>query len=210
MKKRFNKVKKNERGFAIALALLLLVVMSLMGVSLLLVASGDHKRNANHDTRQQAFYAAETGIQEAKKWLSAQTSFTPQTNPDSRLVFCKSSLFPELSDPRAINNYIEIKNLSQVITGQDADEIKRLQNYGYEFFITYTPNLNGQTTTATNKTVAGASGTDISESTSYKDGGTSKATYFNIYSCGCNTNPTQCKSGTHAISALQSTVTIVN
>ena len=59
------------------------------------------------------------------------------------------------------------------------------------------------------KTVAGASGTDISESTSYKDGGTSKATYFNIYSCGCNTNPTQCKSGTHAISALQSTVTIV-
>jgi len=188
MKKRFKKIKTHEQGFAIALALLLLVVMSLMGVSLLLVASGDHKRNANHDTRQQAFYAAETGIQEAKKWLSAQTSFTPQTNPDSRLVFCKSSLFPELSDPRAINNYIEIKNLSQVITGQDADEIKRLQNYGYEFFITRTPDQNGNTTSLKTKTVSSSSGTDISENNSYSSNSTAQAGFYTIFSCGKKNN----------------------
>ena len=36
---------KNEKGFAIALALLMLVVMSLMGATLMVVAAGDHKRN---------------------------------------------------------------------------------------------------------------------------------------------------------------------
>ena len=38
---------KNEKGFAIALALLMLVVMSLMGATLMVVAAGDHKRNSN-------------------------------------------------------------------------------------------------------------------------------------------------------------------
>ena len=38
---------KNQKGFAIALALLMLVVMSLMGATLMVIAAGDHKRNSN-------------------------------------------------------------------------------------------------------------------------------------------------------------------
>ena len=57
---------KNQRGFAIALALLMLVVMSLMGATLLVVVAGDHKRNSNQDVNQQAFYAAESGLSDAK------------------------------------------------------------------------------------------------------------------------------------------------
>ena len=39
-----HKNKKNEKGFAIALALLMLVAMSLMGASLMLIAASDHKK----------------------------------------------------------------------------------------------------------------------------------------------------------------------
>ena len=115
---------KNEKGFAIALALLMLVVMSLMGATLMVVAAGDHKRNSNIDTSQQAFYAAETGISEAKKWLASQTNLNPQGDPNNKLRFCKVNLFPELSNAKAINNYTETKTLNQVISGT-ADE-KRL------------------------------------------------------------------------------------
>ena len=52
---KIKKYKKSERGFALALALLLLVVMSLMGASLVLIASSDHKQNNLLDTNQQAY-----------------------------------------------------------------------------------------------------------------------------------------------------------
>ena len=35
-------MKKNERGFALVLGLVLLLVMSLMGGSLIVITSGDH------------------------------------------------------------------------------------------------------------------------------------------------------------------------
>ena len=53
---------KSEQGFAIALSVLLLVVMSLMGASLIMVTSNDHKQNSNRDVYQQAFYAAESSL----------------------------------------------------------------------------------------------------------------------------------------------------
>ena len=95
---------KNEKGFAIALALLMLVVMSLMGATLMVVAAGDHKRNSNIDTSQQTFYAAETEISKAKKWLAIKTSLNPQGNPNRKLIFFKVNFFPELSNVKAINN----------------------------------------------------------------------------------------------------------
>lgn len=200
---------KNEKGFAIALALLMLVVMSLMGATLMVVAAGDHKRNSNIDTSQQTFYAAETGISEAKKWLASQTSLNPQGNPDSKLNFCKVNLFPELSNAKAINNYTETKTLNQLITG-DTDENKKLSNFSYEYFVTLTPDSNGMTQSAKTKTVAGTTGGDISTGTTYKSGGSSKATYYNIHSCGCDTIANQCTAGKNIISVLQSTVTVTN
>ena len=38
-----HKSRKNEKGFAIALSLLMLVAMSLMGAPLMLIAASDHK-----------------------------------------------------------------------------------------------------------------------------------------------------------------------
>ena len=198
--------RNSEKGFALALALMMLVVMSVMGATLMSVVSNDHKSNGLKDTNQQTFYAAETGIKEAKRWMLAQSNLTPGNAPN--VEFCKTDLFPSLGSAKTINNYVERKNLDELINAS-TDETKRLENYSYEYFITYTPDTNGLTTTPTTKTVSGTSGGDISESSSYKSGTTGTATYFTIYSCGCDASKNQCQTG-NIVTALESYVSKVN
>jgi Tfp pilus assembly protein PilX len=66
--KNFKKNKK-EKGFAIILALVLLLAMSLMGGALVVVASGDHQNNNIRDEYQQTFYIAEIGIRAGENYL---------------------------------------------------------------------------------------------------------------------------------------------
>ena len=199
--------RNSEKGFALALALMMLLVMSIMGATLMSVVSNDHKSNGLKDTNQQTFYAAETGIKEAKRWMLAQSNLTPGNAPN--VEFCKTGLFPTLGSAKTINNYVERKNLDELINAS-ADETKRLENYSYEYFITYTPDANGNTQNAITSTVSGATGGDISQGTSYKNTGTSTATYYNVYSCGCDANKNSCNSDSNVITALQSTITLTN
>ena len=66
------KHKKNEKGFALVLSLVLLLVMSLMGGALIVISSGDHQSNNSSDEYQQTFYVAETALLEAEKNLINQ------------------------------------------------------------------------------------------------------------------------------------------
>ena len=202
------KYKQSEKGFAIALALLMLLVMSLMGATLVMVAGSDHKKNAAKDSNQQAFYAAETGITEAKKWLGAQTSLSANNDPNSQLKFCKTSLFSNLSSAKAINNYVGSKRLDEIIS-VSGDEKKRLEKYSYEFFITYTPDGSGNTSTPKTKTVAGSTGSSVAEGTAYKSSGTGTGTYYTIFSCGCNDVRNKCKQGKDTIVKLLADVLLV-
>ena len=185
---KIKKYKKSEKGFAIALALLMLLVMSLMGATLVMVAGSDHKKNAAKDTNQQAFYAAETGIAQAKKWLETESNLSANSDPNSDLEFCKTSLFSNLSSVQAINNadsgvYVERKRLDEIIT-VSGDEEDRLEKYTYEFFITNTPDASGDTSVQRKKAVEGSSGSSVAEETAYKSSGTSTGTYYTIFSCG--------------------------
>ena len=63
-------MNKNEKGFALVLSLVLLLVMSLMGGSLIVIASGDHSNNNTSDKYQQVFYVAETGLMQGEKWVA--------------------------------------------------------------------------------------------------------------------------------------------
>ena len=202
--------KKSEKGFVLVLALLMLLVLSLMGVTLAIVAAGDHKKNALKDSNQQAFYAAETGITEAKKWLAAQSTLSVNADPNSNLKFCKTSSFPNLGSAKAINNKVESKTLDQVIT-VSGDEQKILSKYSYEWFITQTPDTNGSTSYSPpkTKTVAGTEGSSIAEGTSYKSGGTSTGTHYTIFSCGCNAAGSKCKQGDNTIVKLIADVVLV-
>ncbi len=64
--------KKNEKCFALVLSIILLLVMSLMGGSLIVISAGDHQSNNTSDEYQQTFYVAETALLEAQKSLMDQ------------------------------------------------------------------------------------------------------------------------------------------
>ena len=61
--------KKNQKGFTLILSLVLLLVMSLMGGSLIVISSGDHQSNNTSDEYQQTFYVAEHALVEAEKYI---------------------------------------------------------------------------------------------------------------------------------------------
>ena len=62
-------IKREQKGFALVLSLVLLLVMSLMGGGLVVIASSDHEGNNSSDHYQQTFYVAETALMQAEKSL---------------------------------------------------------------------------------------------------------------------------------------------
>ena len=126
------KIKKNnEKGFALPLALLLLVVMSLMGTILVSKTASEHSANTAKDLSQQSFYAAESGITAAKNWMLSDAGQdllknSSPSNVDRDLRFCKTSMFPNIINGSK-GFKIERKSLNQVIDNLSADELKRLQ-----------------------------------------------------------------------------------
>ena len=58
-----------EKGFALVLAIVLLLAMSLMGGSLIMISSGDHDSNNTGDQYQQTFYIAEMALLEGERFL---------------------------------------------------------------------------------------------------------------------------------------------
>ena len=205
---KIKKYKKSEKGFVLVLAILVLLVMSLMGTTLVVIALNDHKGNTLRDYNQQTFYAAETGIQEAIRFLDEVVqvgeSLVGYSHPDQDLNFCKTELFPTISQNKssvqAIGspgygavNKIGRQSLNNLMTSNDAIEKKRLAKYQYEWFITQTPDYKGSTMgTHRSKQVSStaSSGTNIGESASYKQSSssTTDAYYYTIFSCGKGEN----------------------
>jgi Tfp pilus assembly protein PilX len=206
------KFKKKEEGFIIVLAILLLLVMSLVGTTLVIIASNDYRGNISRDYNQQTLYAAETGIQEAKRYLGEQVkkgqSLNSGAHPDASAQFCKTIFFTSLNHETkkhnkensvkaiilASNKIVASNSLDNLISSNDKTEQKRLAKYQYEYFITHTPRQGGYTDGINieknwwSKQVASTSSSDtgISEGTSYKQssGSTMEAYYYTIFSCG--------------------------
>jgi len=202
------KNRKSETGFVVILAVLLLLVMSLMGTTLVVIASNDHEGNLQRDYNQQTFYAAETGIYEAKEYLNQQVQKGVKLKPYDigPLNFCKTAFFPNLSSNMNYVKAIGPENGSarkgwasmSHLGSSDETEKKRLKKYQYEWFITQTPDINGHTIGSSlpkSKEVEGGSsgsGQNISESASYVQenifSSTGTSYYFTIYSCGKGEN----------------------
>jgi|MEHZ01.5.fsa_nt_MEHZ011579823.1_4 Tfp pilus assembly protein PilX len=188
--------KNNEKGFALPLVLLLLVVMTIMGATLVTISSNEHSANTDKDQSQQAFYAAESGISVAKKWMVDNipiVSGSPPNNLDSKIKFCKATFFPNLLSS---NNgfWTERISLSEVITasGPDAvNEDRRLGKFSFEYFIAYSPDQNGNNSSAKTKS------------------GTNNVLYT-IYSCGCDEAKDKCSAQSNVIVPLEAVVTLVN
>ena len=72
--------KKKEKGFALVMSLVLLMVMSLMGGALIVISASDHRSNNISDEYQQTFYVAETALFEGEKYLVNQFLGPYQSN----------------------------------------------------------------------------------------------------------------------------------
>ena len=205
-----NILKKNENGFALPLALLLLVVMSLMASILISKITSEHKANTLKDENQQAFYAAESGITLAKKWMVTNSDTLKNASPISiDGGFCRTSMFPNIvSGSKGLKT--DSQNLNDVITNTTDDELERLKKFSYEYFITYSPDVIGATNTAKTKTAAKSEGTSITVGTSYKASGTDTATYYTIYSCGCGNSKNNCDRNKDTLVRLEQVVTLVH
>ena len=77
--------KKNQKGFTLILSLVLLLVMSLMGGSLIVISSGDHQSNNTSDEYQQTFYVAEHALVEAEKYIINEM-IGPWVDPQSNRI----------------------------------------------------------------------------------------------------------------------------
>ena len=210
------KHNKKEEGFIVVLAILLLLVMSLTGTTLVIIASNDYSGNTLRDHNQQTLYAAESGIQEAKRYLGEQVkkgqSLNSGAHPDTYAQFCKTIFFTSLNQDikkhnkdnsvkaivLASNKVVASNRLDNLISSNDKTEQKRLAKYQYEYFITRTPRQGGYTDGINiepnwwSKQVSStaSSGTNIGESASYKQSSssTTDAYYFTIFSCGKGEN----------------------
>ena len=206
-----NKINKNERGFALPLALLLLVVMTIMGLTLVTITSNEHNANTDKDTNQQVFYAAESGIAIAKKWMETETSTLVDRNLSARdgiNIFCKTTLFPNLKD-NSNSLHASENTLSNVITGASREEKERLGKYSFEYFITYSPNASGVPTIKTKTFAASTEGSSVTQGTAYKSTTTTSAIYYTIYSCGCDNTVASCNAQNNIIIPLEAVVTLV-
>ena len=189
-----NRFKKNEKGFALPLALLLLVVMTIMGATLVNITSVEHVANTNKDSNQQTFYAAESGIAVAKKYMVDYTSLitgSSQRNLNNDLKFCKASFFPNLRNSNGFT--LQSESLNDVISASDKKETERLEKFSFEYFIAYSPDADGNN----NFTKANA-----------KKNSANRILYT-IYSCGCNETKEKCSSQSNLIVPLEAVVTIV-
>ena len=207
------KHNKKEEGFILVLAILLLLVMTLMGTTLVVIASNDFRGNTLRDHNQQTLYAAETGIQEAKRYLGAQVqkgqSLNSGAHPDAYAQFCKTIFFTSLNKDTkkhnkensvkaiilASNKVVASNSLDNLISSNDKTEQKRLAKYQYEWFITQSPDANGYTIGSGlpkrgKVSSTSSSDTGISESASYKQSSssTTEAYYYTIFSCGKGEN----------------------
>ena len=71
-------MKKNQKGVALILTLILLAVLSVMAVSLLFMAQAETWSGMNYRLMTQARYGAEAGVQKAANFIQS-TSYTAPT-----------------------------------------------------------------------------------------------------------------------------------
>src|SRR5882724_7902232 len=72
--------RMNENGMVTAVALLLMAVLTLLGTAAVVVTSTDILIGGNYKVSEQAFYAAEAGVEEARARLRS-TAANPINDP---------------------------------------------------------------------------------------------------------------------------------
>ena len=135
-------MKKNERGFALVLGLVLLLVMSLMGGSLIVISSGDHKNNNEGDNYQQAFYVAEAGLLAGERYLMNQYMGPWDSNSRNTASRNLPANIQDSSDTTCLRSFPNIDTATFKVslvnpTAASNDEKGRFQQNFYELISSF-------------------------------------------------------------------------
>jgi hypothetical protein len=207
-------MKNNEKGFVLTLALLMLVVMSVMGITLVALLSNDIRQNDSKDEYQQALYTAESAASLGKielQNLVTSTSALPQAGSSpwsttSAPSWCRPNRFSNVmnQDPNEIYIVYALPILPEKKLGDALDiptgaltpvEKSRFNKYAIYYFITNASTNNGNTPTTSNPVATlttknanivsgGNSGSTVAEKTAYKSTTSGGAQNYTIYACG--------------------------
>ena len=223
-------MKNNQKGLFLTFAILMLVVMSIMGVTLVVLLSNDVRQNDSKSDYQQTLYAAETAASLGKNRLQAlvtASSALPQAQgapwvQTNAPTWCRPNRFSKIMNQDPAQIYIvdpinipvtllsdELDRPIGTLTGIERTHFGKYQIY---YFITNASTNNGTaansinpvstlTTRNANIVSGGSSGTTAAEKTSYKSGAGIGAQAYTIYACARNRD-------TNIISAIDVTVTL--
>jgi type IV pilus assembly PilX-like protein len=87
-------LRRRERGFALVLAMLLLLVMTIMGLAVMFNASVEQALAGTSTKISKVFYAADSGVEYAGSMLSSTVSYS-----GGALPIGVSSHYPSISTP---------------------------------------------------------------------------------------------------------------
>ena len=163
--------KINEKGFAMILALVLLLVMTLMGTILVVNASSQTEVTTVSETGNQTFLSAETGIESASRWIYSEVAKGkfPKNGTSSVSSLCGYNLGSNIKFAKnyynVVSNEMDVKNTAE----------KRIYDKQKFYYIV---SEFGQSTVAD----VGAGGT-VSSGTNYGTAGGQMTYFYKIYSC---------------------------
>ena len=104
-----NLIHKNEKGMVLPLGLMFLAIISILGTTAVIVTTTDLKIGTNYRTSEQAFYAAEAGIEEARARLkgssTAYAGDSASPNPLWSVYLSSGSWTPSSDDPDFNSSY---------------------------------------------------------------------------------------------------------
>jgi hypothetical protein len=99
MKVKLKKWMRTEKGSALVIALLVMVIMTLLGISFLLMADTENKISVNEKNYTTAHYVAEAGLYLVKDWFNQPTTTKGYLVPTSSQVDRSLRMIDHDNDP---------------------------------------------------------------------------------------------------------------
>ena len=168
-----NKKNKHEEGFVLVVSLLILAVSIAIGGGTVYNATKQVIQSKNWERSQQALYAAEAGVESAKKWLQTQydEKRIPVASGQKTKIDCYENFTvkePDIVEAKGASQdrgeiHQNPKYIKDFVDASDADKRESLEDYLYRYYISEANVVSGQTGLS--------SGTDLSATSNYQTGG---------------------------------------
>ena len=149
-----NKKNKHEEGFVLVVSLLILAVSVAIGGGTVYNATKQVIQSKNWERSQQALYAAEAGVESAKKWLQTQydEKRIPVASGQKTKIDCYENFTvkePDIVEAKGASQdrgeiHQNPKYIKDFVDASDKDKRESLENYLYRYYISEATVVSGK------------------------------------------------------------------